>query len=298
MTAGTRIGYMGNKQQVARDVALAGAGYGEGVARFDAEVWFRFDSESGSTAGADLKRLREVAERAGFELRGAKVTPATPGAGPERLRKGDGGLLDRDDNLGVGARLLGRGCKDSVRGGLIAEPNTPSFSITEADVDHVFVGEQKLANLARGDPPQKSVLWRQDVLLGSPRGDAKYGRRASLDRGRFVASLATQEAEDDRNSDKGRASPHHCVRRRQAADCSARERSRKLAEGRRCIVAFVPCGAAPDSWHRGGILATARGCKLVEHEPPRARRSRGHGRARWQPHCRRSMARQYIRAGT
>jgi hypothetical protein len=49
------------------------------VARFDAEVWFRFDSENLPTAGAELKRLREVAERAGFELRGAKVTPATPG---------------------------------------------------------------------------------------------------------------------------------------------------------------------------------------------------------------------------
>ena len=30
-------------------------------------------------AGAELKRLKEVAERAGFELRGAKVTAATPG---------------------------------------------------------------------------------------------------------------------------------------------------------------------------------------------------------------------------
>jgi hypothetical protein len=87
------------------------------------------------------------------------------------------------------------------------------------------VGEGNLANLARGDPPQKAVLWRQDVLLGSPRGVAKHGRRASLDSGRFVASLATQEAEDDGYSDKGRASPHHLVRRRQAADGSARERS-------------------------------------------------------------------------
>ena len=135
------------------------------------------------------------------------------------------GLLDRDDNLGVGARLLGRGRKDLVRGGLIAEPDTPPVSITKADVDHVFVGEQKLANLARGDPPQKSVLWRQDVLLGSPRGDARYGRRASLDRGRFVPSLATREAEDNRNSDKGRALPHHVVRRRRAPDCSESARS-------------------------------------------------------------------------
>jgi hypothetical protein len=136
----------------------------------------------------------------------------------KRLRTGGGGLLDRDDNLEVGARLLGRRCKDLVGGGLIAEPDTPSFSITEADVGHVFVGEQNLANVARLDPPQESVLWRQDVLLGRPRGD-DYGRRVSLDGGRFVASLATQEAEDG-HSDKGRPSPHHFVRRRQAADCS------------------------------------------------------------------------------
>jgi hypothetical protein len=49
------------------------------VARFDAEVWFRFNSENLPTAGAELKRLRVVAERAGFELRGAKIAPATPG---------------------------------------------------------------------------------------------------------------------------------------------------------------------------------------------------------------------------
>jgi predicted SnoaL-like aldol condensation-catalyzing enzyme len=50
-----------------------------GVAKLDAEVWFRFDSENVSAASADLHRLRDVAERAGFELRGAKVTPATLG---------------------------------------------------------------------------------------------------------------------------------------------------------------------------------------------------------------------------
>ncbi len=49
--------------------------------RFDAEVWFRFSSESISTAGADLQRLKAAAESAGFELRGAKVTPAPPGEG-------------------------------------------------------------------------------------------------------------------------------------------------------------------------------------------------------------------------
>ena len=51
----------------------------KGMARLDVEVWFRFDSESVSTAGADIQRLKEVATRAGFELRGAKVTPAEPG---------------------------------------------------------------------------------------------------------------------------------------------------------------------------------------------------------------------------
>lgn len=133
---------------------------------------------------------------------------------PRRLREGGGGgLLDRDDDfVEVGAALLERRCKDLVGGGVIAEPDTPSFSITEADVSHVFMGEQDLANVARLDPLQESVLWRQDVLLGRPRGD-EYGRRVSLDRGRFVASLATQEAEDG-YSDKGRASPHHLVRRR------------------------------------------------------------------------------------
>jgi hypothetical protein len=49
------------------------------VARFDAEVWFRFDAESISAAGADLQRLKDAANGAGFELRGARVTPATPG---------------------------------------------------------------------------------------------------------------------------------------------------------------------------------------------------------------------------
>jgi hypothetical protein len=137
------------------------------------------------------------------------------------LRKGGDRLLDRDDDLEVGARLLGRRCEDLVGGGLIAEPDTPFFSITEADVGHVFVGEQNFPNLARFDPPQESVLWRQDVLLGRPRGD-DYRRRVSLDGGCFVSSLATQETEDD-YSDKGRASPHHFVGRRRAADCSARE---------------------------------------------------------------------------
>lgn len=49
------------------------------MARFDAEVWFRFSSESVSTAGGDLQRLKEAARSAGFELGGGKVTPAPPG---------------------------------------------------------------------------------------------------------------------------------------------------------------------------------------------------------------------------
>jgi hypothetical protein len=57
-----------------------GGEYAEGV-KLDAEVWFRFDSESVSTVGTDVQRLKKAAERAGFELRGAKITPATPGEG-------------------------------------------------------------------------------------------------------------------------------------------------------------------------------------------------------------------------
>jgi hypothetical protein len=41
------------------------------------------NSENDSSAAADIQRLREVAEIAGFELRGAKVTPATPGKAKE-----------------------------------------------------------------------------------------------------------------------------------------------------------------------------------------------------------------------
>jgi hypothetical protein len=51
--------------------------------KLDAEVWFRFDSESVSTAGADTQRLKQAAASVGFELRGAKVTPATPGESKE-----------------------------------------------------------------------------------------------------------------------------------------------------------------------------------------------------------------------
>jgi hypothetical protein len=49
------------------------------VAKLDADVWFRFHSESVSTAGADLQRLKDAAAAAGFELKGAKVTPADEG---------------------------------------------------------------------------------------------------------------------------------------------------------------------------------------------------------------------------
>jgi hypothetical protein len=55
------------------------AGYGDGVAKLDADVWFRFHSKSLSTAGADLVRLKDAAAALGFELRGAKVTPAGEG---------------------------------------------------------------------------------------------------------------------------------------------------------------------------------------------------------------------------
>jgi hypothetical protein len=53
------------------------------VAKLDADVWFRFHSESVSTAGADLQRLKDAAAVAGFDMRGAKVTPADEGeSGP------------------------------------------------------------------------------------------------------------------------------------------------------------------------------------------------------------------------
>jgi hypothetical protein len=61
------------------------------MARFDAEVWLRFSSQSLSTAGADLQRLKAAAESAGFELRGAKVTPATPGESKEGWSEKAGG---------------------------------------------------------------------------------------------------------------------------------------------------------------------------------------------------------------
>lgn len=97
--------------------------------------------------------------------------------------------------------MLGRRCKDLVSS-LIAEPNTPSFSIAEADVADVVVGEEDLANLARPDPVRDPLLARQHRRIRSPRGNAKYGRRVSLDGGRLVASLATQEAEYDGDSDR------------------------------------------------------------------------------------------------
>jgi len=49
------------------------------VTKLDAEIWFRFDSGSVLTANADLQRLKDAAAKVGFDLRGAKVTPATPG---------------------------------------------------------------------------------------------------------------------------------------------------------------------------------------------------------------------------
>jgi hypothetical protein len=49
------------------------------MARFIAEVTFRFESESVKTAGAELRRLGDAAEEAGFELVRGKVTPAPRG---------------------------------------------------------------------------------------------------------------------------------------------------------------------------------------------------------------------------
>ena len=49
------------------------------MAKLDADVWFRFHSESLTTTGADLQRLKEAAQTVGFELRGARVTPAAEG---------------------------------------------------------------------------------------------------------------------------------------------------------------------------------------------------------------------------
>jgi hypothetical protein len=48
------------------------------MARFIAEVTFRFESESVETAGGELRRLGDAAEQAGFELVRGKVTPAPP----------------------------------------------------------------------------------------------------------------------------------------------------------------------------------------------------------------------------
>jgi hypothetical protein len=46
------------------------------MARLIAEVTFLFESESVETAGAELRRLGDAAEEAGFELVRGKVTPA------------------------------------------------------------------------------------------------------------------------------------------------------------------------------------------------------------------------------
>jgi hypothetical protein len=48
------------------------------MARFVAEVSFRFESQDISTAGAELRRLAEAASEAGFELKHGKVTGAPP----------------------------------------------------------------------------------------------------------------------------------------------------------------------------------------------------------------------------
>jgi hypothetical protein len=48
------------------------------MARFIAEVSFRFESESVETAGAEVRRLSDAAENVGFELVRGKVTPSPP----------------------------------------------------------------------------------------------------------------------------------------------------------------------------------------------------------------------------
>ena len=61
------------------------------MAQVDADVWFRFNAENVSSAGADLLRLKEAALAAGFDLRGAKVTVAAPGdSTPGWAQKSDG----------------------------------------------------------------------------------------------------------------------------------------------------------------------------------------------------------------
>jgi hypothetical protein len=46
--------------------------------RFIAEVSFRFEAESLETAGAEIRRLQQVAVAAGFELERGRVTDAPP----------------------------------------------------------------------------------------------------------------------------------------------------------------------------------------------------------------------------
>jgi hypothetical protein len=43
-----------------------------------AEVVFRFSSESVGTAGADIRRLADAAAEVGFEIAGARVEQAPP----------------------------------------------------------------------------------------------------------------------------------------------------------------------------------------------------------------------------
>ena len=54
------------------------------MARFIAEVSFRFASESVETAGADLRRLSAAAQDVGFDLVRGKVTPAPPDEDQDR----------------------------------------------------------------------------------------------------------------------------------------------------------------------------------------------------------------------
>jgi len=67
--------------------------------RFLAEVSFHFDfeSESVQTAGADLLRLSQAAQEAGFDLKRGKVTEAPPDKDDESGGTSYGPLIDADD---------------------------------------------------------------------------------------------------------------------------------------------------------------------------------------------------------
>jgi hypothetical protein len=92
----------------------------------------------------------------------------------------------------------------------------------------------------------------------------------SLDRGRLVASLATQEAEDD-YSDKGRASPHYVSDGGEPQIVPPGvmpERLRKAATGYGCAMDRFHCPCASD-------CATAKTTPPLGQEPERLRKGGG-----------------------